>query len=270
MSSFEYGYDNTELSDEFKHGMDYSDKFLGDCLHNRPDRDIRDTARKNNLKSMEDTEQALTDILAYIAAEGSKTMNSNTIALVVKTISDTRALLSSGDVMREDAGNHKSDDDKNNQDDEAKSAYSGGSNDSDNNKEQTAASVAEIPKDNLNSTTTEHNIKRTMKKLEGYIRWSHSIYSLDAGQIEYLDTLKKYVSNVHSITDLLSCCIEYASNGGDIYPSTVVFLLIIFLSEAPEKYLPLFVVKPLDFSESLSTGERRYEFDAFIDYIKNR
>ena len=92
---------------------------------------------------------------------------------------------------------------------------------------------------------------------------------MDAGQIEYLDKLKKYVSNFRSLTELLSSCIDYASTGGDIYPSTVIFLLIIYLSDSPEKYLPLFVSKPLDFSESLSTRTRRYEFDGLIDFIKN-
>ena len=49
----------------------------------------------------------------------------------------------------------------------------------------------------------------------------------------------------------------------------MIFLLIIYLSDSPEKYLPLFVVKPLEFSDSLSTKTRKYEFDGLLDYIKN-
>ena len=259
MSTFDlFDDDRKALPEEFLQGMDYSGKFL-EGLERTGAKTIKE--KTNDIHSLEEAEQALTDTLSFLATDGSKKMDSSTVALLVKTLSDTRALLSADNVIREDA-------DKN-APDEAKNVSSGGSNGSDNNKEQTAASVAEIPKENLNSTTTEYNIKRTMKKLEGYIRWSHSIYSLDAGQIEYLDKLKKYVSNFHSLTELLLCCIDYASCGGDIYPSTVVFLVIIYLSGSPEKYCPLFVVKPLEFSDSLSTKTRKYEFDGLLDYIKN-
>ena len=265
MSTFDlFDYDRKALPEEFLKGMDYSGRFL-EGLERSESKTIKE--KTNDIHSLEDAEQALTDTLSYLAADGSKKMDSSTVALLVKTLSDTRALLSADNVIREDAGKN-SDDDKN-APDEAKNVFSGDISGKGSKAEQTSTSIPENPKDNSNSTTIENDIRKTMKKLEGYLRWPHSIYPMDAGQIEYLDKLKKYVSKFRSLTELLLCCIDYASCGGDIYPSTVVFLVIIYLSGSPEKYCPLFVVKPLEFSDSLSTKTRKYEFDGLLDHKKN-
>ena len=179
MGTFDlYDDDREALPEEFLKGMDFSGKFL-EGLERSESKTIKE--KTNDIHSLEDAEQALTDTLSYLAADGSKKMDSSTVALLVKTLSDTRALLSADNVMRED-------DDKN-APNEAKTVSSGGSGKNDAKAEQTSVPLPKKPKDNLNSTTKEHEIRRTMKKLEGYIRWPHSIYPMDAGQIEYLDKL---------------------------------------------------------------------------------
>ncbi len=100
MDIFEIFDDRKDVSDEFKQNMDYSDQFLGDCLITKPGKVID---KAINVRSFKDVEQALTDILAFLATEGTKQMDSNTAALLIKTLSDSRTILSSGDLLREDA-----------------------------------------------------------------------------------------------------------------------------------------------------------------------
>ena len=67
---------------------------------------------------------------------------------------------------------------------------------------------------------------------------------------------------------LLSFCIDFVEKGeGTLHPCPVVFLLLIYFSKVPEKYLPMFGVKPPCYNIDPYTNTRRYEFDEFIEYL---
>ena len=258
-----------DLSDEFIQGLDYSDRPFGDCLYNKPDKVID---KASNVKPFEDVEQALTEILAFLATEGTKQMDSNTVALLIKTISDTRTILSSGDLLREDANVQDSTEEKPT---EEKSA------DQNAVSEKTAggdkAESAEVdekknekPKQSP-AIIDESGIRKQISELENYVVWPQNLSPLDEDQVKYLSKLKKMISQFPSVRRLLTFCKDFAENGeGTLYPSTVVFLLLIYFSSTPERYIPMFMTKPLYYTVNPLNNARRYGFDRLIDYLRKR
>ena len=257
-----YDDDRKEVSEDFKHAMDYSDRYLDDSVVNRFDKDIKSI---ESVKSMKDAEQALTDTLVYLAAEGSKTMDSNTVALLVKTISDTRTLMTSNDIIREEANPQPDDTPENNEEKKTVSSVGNG-----NDKAKNAsAPVKEKIESDHKDTVGESDLKMLMDTIEKYIKWPQNTRNIDAGQKEYLCRLKQCISKFKTIQELLQACIDYASGEqgqGCIFPSTIVFLLIVYLSDVPEKYIPMFVLSPIEYYESPLTHTRSYQFDNFLSF----
>ncbi len=274
MDIFEIFDDRKDVSDEFKQNMDYSDQVLEDCLYSKPDIVID---KASNVKSFEDVEQALTDILAFLATEGTKQMDSNTAALLIKTLSDSRTILSSGDLLREDANVQDSTEEKPDEEQPVKeqkveqNAVSANTAGGDEAKTAEAAEKkSKKPKQN-SDTIDESGIKKRISELENYVVWPQNLSSLDADQTKYLARLKKLISQFPSVRKLLKSCLDFAEKeGGTLYPSTVVFLLLIYFSNTPERYLPIFLTKPTYYTVDSKTNERIYKFDEFIEYLHKR
>lgn len=259
MNSSFFDDDRRELSDEFKEGMDYSGSFLQGLDRFRPD-DAKDTG--TNVKSMEDAEQALTDTLTYLVSEGSKKMDSSTVALLVKTISDTRTILSSGDLIREDVNGQK---------EEPKEEP----------EEQKAVSVDTKHEISVRSSSTRavaqadngdySDMVDLISKLEKNLRWPKTGYSIDSGQIDYLSRIKSFVSRFSNVQELLKYCIKYASDDSQegLWDADMIFLLIVYFSKSPEKYISSFVLSPLSYYEDPLNGTRSYTLDEFMSYYEN-
>lgn len=261
MSSFDFG-DMGELSEEFQRGMDYSDSFLDESIRIRSE---KTPDKREGVKSMEDADQALSDTLSYLATEGARKLDSSTIALLVKTLSDTRTILTSGDVMREDAETPKEaatekDGEKPEEPKVVSTGESGGK------VEQNTAHTT-VKAETGHNDEDEHALRQLLAKLEQHVSWSQRGYKLDGGQIEYLDRVKRFVSGFKSINALLQYLLGFAPESeGRLFPSTVVFLMLVYLSDTPERYLPMFVLSPVEFYESPLTGARSYEFDGVLAY----
>ena len=274
MDIFEIFDDRKDVSDEFKQNMDYSDQVLEDCLYSKPDIVID---KASNVKSFEDVEQALTDILAFLATEGTKQMDSNTAALLIKTLSDSRTILSSGDLLREDANVQDSTEEKPDEEQPVKeqkveqNAVSANTAGGDEAKTAEAAEKKSKKPKQSSDTIDESGIKKQISELENYVVWPQNLSSLDADQTKYLARLKKLISQFPSVRKLLKSCLDFAEKeGGTLYPSTVVFLLLIYFSNTPERYIPMFMTKPLYYTVNPLNNARRYGFDRLIDYLRKR
>lgn len=258
MNSSFFDDDRRELSDEFKRGMDFSGSYLEGLDRFGPEKDTG-----TNIKSMEDAEQALTDTLTYLVGEGAKKMDSSTVALLVKTISDTRTILSSGDLMREDVNGQK---------EESKEEP----------EEQKAVSVDTKHDISVRSSSTravaqadngDHSdIADLISKLEKNLRWPKTGYSIDSGQIDYLSRIKTFVSRFSDVHELLNYCNEYASDESQegLWDADMIFLLIVYFSKSPEKYISSFVLSPLSYYEDPLKGTRSYTLDEFMSYYNQR
>ena len=257
MSSFDFG-DMGELSEEFQRGMDYSDSFLDESIRIRSE---KTPDKREGVKSMEDADQALSDTLSYLATEGARKLDSSTIALLVKTLSDTRTILTSGDVMREDVEKPKEETAE--KAEEPKAVFTGGSG----GKVEQSTAPATVKAETGHNDEDEHALRQLLAKLEQHVSWSQRGYKLDGGQLEYLDRIKGFVSGFKSINALLQYLLGFAPESeGRLFPSTVVFLMLVYLSDTPERYLPMFVLSPVEFYESPLTGARSYEFDGVLAY----
>ena len=75
------------------------------------------------------------------------------------------------------------------------------------------------------------------------------------------------MSGFSSLSNLLVYLLRFAPESeGRLFPSTVVFLMLVYLSDTPERYLPMFVLSPLEYYESPLTNARSYEFDGVLAY----
>ena len=262
MNSYGFDVDRTELSEEFKEGLDFSSTFLQGLDRIRPDVE-KDT--EGNVKSIEDAEQALTDTLKYLAGEASKKMDSSTVALLVKSISDSRTILSSGNLMREDADGQK--DDSNKEAEEQKTTIAGAK------SNISTGKPAEAPRESQHDNENFPDISGLLSQLEKHIRWSKSGYSLDGGQIEYLSRLKEFVAGFNDVRELIKYCTDYTLDDRQegIWASNMLFLLIVYFSNRPEQYVSIFLLNPLGFFESPLDNIRHYSFDALLSYYdKNK
>ncbi len=260
MNSSFFDYDRRELSDEFKQGMDFSGSYLEGLDRFGPDY-AKDTG--TNVKSMEDAEQALTDTLTYLVSEGAKKIDSSTVALLVKTISDTRTILSSGDLMRQDADDHK--EEVTDKPEEKKEVSAGTQHD--------IAARSPVNKEGVQNDKGDHSeITELISKLEMHLRWPKTGYSIDSGQIEYLSRLKTFVARFPDVFALLNYCLDYASDDKQegLWDADIIFLLIVYLSKSPEKYISSFVQSPLSFYEDSFKGTRSYNLDEFMAYYNQR
>ena len=189
---------------------------------------------------------------------------------MVKTLSDTRTILSAGDLLREDASVQASPDKE--QTAEQKAVPTGISNGCSGDSIKTVTENEPTTKKHDKSYEgDEFGIKELISKVEKYVIWSQSINPLDEEQVKYLIKLKKLISHFTSVSGLLKACVDFVDREeGTLYPSTITFLLLIYFSDAPERYIPMFLTKPLYYTIDPQTHARKYEFDAFVTYLEKR
>ena len=255
-------YDREELSPEFKNAMDYSDKYL-QGLNDR--RDIEPQLKKQDITSMSDAEQAITDTITYIASEGSKTMDSTQMAVLVKGLSDLRTILTSGDMAKDNMSEPEEQDAAHEEEKEQPITSGGGDGNA------PASKHAPTPEavNTLEDLEEKSNIWKLIKMAESYISWSQTRREMDSEQLAYLSQLKGLVKGFDSLEDLLVFLISYTSEGhGRMTNSMFVFLLIIYISEMPERYLNLFLTNPIEYSENCLTNKRSYEYDDVFTFYE--
>ncbi len=120
-------------------------------------------------------------------------------------------------------------------------------------------------------TIDESGIRKQISELENYVVWPQNLSPLDADQTKYLARLKKLISQFPSVRKLLKSCLDFAEKeGGTLHTSSVVFILLIYFSNTPERYLPIFLTKPTYYTVDSKTNERIYKFDEFIEYLHKR
>lgn len=146
---------------------------------------------------------------------------------------------------------------------ESKAVSTGGSG----GKVEQSTAPATVKAETGHNDEDEHALRQLLAKLEQHVSWSQRGYKLDGGQLEYLDRIKGFVSGFSSLSDLLVYLLRFAPESeGRLFPSTVVFLMLVYLSDKPERYLPMFVLSPLEYYESPLTNARSYEFDGVLAY----
>ena len=261
MGTFDlYDDDRKALPEEFLQGMDYSSKFLEGL-----ERPVHETKNEktNDIHSLEEAEQALTDTLSFLATDGSRQMDSSTVALLVKTLSDTRTLMTSGALMR-DENNDTTQQIAEDKDDEKDH--------SDKNTEKKICTTTTSQNNDNNTSpvlSEEDNIREILGRIEQHIDWPARQIDLDKYQKLYLSELQKAVRNYSSINDLLRFCREYAEcRKGRFSPDMFVFILIVYFSDIPEMYISLFLLNPVDYFESPLTHKKIFEYDTFISHTK--
>ena len=262
--------DRRPLSQEFLDGTDYSDLYL------RGTERIKPETPEADISSVAEAEQAITATIKFVAAEGSKTMDSTQLAVVLKGLSDLRALITTGDVIHDNTPTEeqKTEEHSESHDDEqgaekapekpdSKSGGSGGNMPS--SKPVTKPEAVNTPEDK----TEESNLKKLMKMAESNISWPQTHRDMDPGQEAYLAKLKGMVKGFASLQELVVFLIKYVSEGhGRLTNSMFVFLLILYLSDVSERYMNMFLLSPVEYYESPLTKTRAYDYDVMISMLE--
>ena len=254
--------DRKELSQEFKDAMDFSDIYLQGLNDSRG---LAPQPRNMDITSMADAEQAITDTIAYIAAEGSKTMDSAQMAVLVKGLSDIRTILTSGEITRDNVSEPEEQEEPHEEEKEQSKPSCGGGGNVPASKAAPPPEAMNTPEDKLE----ESNLKKLLKMVESNISWSQTQRDMDPGQVAYLAKLKGLVKGFASLQDLVVFLIRYASEGQErLSNSMFVFLIILYLSDVPERYMNMFLLSPMEYYESPLTKTRAYDYDGMISMIE--
>lgn len=253
--------DRREPSPEFQNAMDYSDTYLRGLNENRG---LVPQTKTQDITSMADAEQAITDTIAYIAAEGSKTMDSAQMAVLVKGLSDIRTILTSGDVARDNASEPEEQEEPHEEKEQSKpSGVSGGN---------VPASKPTPPPEAKNTPedqAEESNLKKLLKMVESNISWSQTQRDMDPGQVAYMAKLKGLIKGFKSLQELVVFLISYGTEGhGRLTNNMFVFLIILYLSDVPERYTNIFLLNPMEYYESPLTKTRAYDYDVMISMME--
>ena len=285
-----------EPGSDFKNALDYTDSILAEAI--RPQKDYDKDA---GVKSLQDADKALADAASYLVTDGVKSIDSAKAALLVKAISDTRTILSAGDLMREDAAAPV---EEGKDTDTGSGVSTGGSSSAAGKKEEAAveaaapvvtATAATEPKPAKPETTALESVKPEAAKiqpagrnnnisdcqftrttdirahwaeLERYVAWDTRVKAMDDEDQAHFIKIKKTVHGFSDIHELIQACTEYASKE-ELYPTEVVFLMLMFLSSAPERYLSKFVLSPMQYYVGIE-GNRKYPLDGFLKYFETK
>ncbi len=269
MNGFDDFYNDINPSDSFQELLN-PNSILDSVSRIRPDKE----ANKMSVKSDEEADQALAAAASYLATEGSKTLNSSMVALLVKSLTDARTLMSSGD-----SSSGTTDEDQSQNADAQKKEVAMNdtqvptSSESDTKdspvKMQTTPETPE-PVPDIKLDIDEDRVRELVAAVERNLTLPSYTQKLDIEQQKYFKRLRRSIKSFKSFKELMDFLIDYAASDDKrpLYPEMLVFILIIFFSNHPDMYMGVFVLNPLSYYSNYMKKQRSYAYDDIISALE--